>query len=84
MSDTPELDDLIAVANASIAVGQALQRTREELNQSPSPVDEAGAAGCRDLITHLANEIRVAAIKPIEIVQYRLPHSVVIVICKKR
>jgi hypothetical protein len=83
MSDTPELDDLIAVANAAIAVGQALQRTRDELNQSPSRVDEAGAAGCRDLIIYLAADIRAASKTPIEIVRDRLPQGVVIVICKK-
>ena len=83
MSKTPELDDLKAVAIAAVAIGEALQRLREEMNQSSNPLDESGAAGCRDLITHLANEIRDAAVKPIEIVQDRLPHSVVIVICKK-
>lgn len=80
MSNSPELDDLIAVANAAVAIGRALQRTREELNQSPAAIDEAGAAGCRDLIIYLANDIRASARTPIEIVQERLPRSVVVVI----
>ena len=83
MSDTPELDDLKAVANAAVAIGRALQQTREELNQSDDPLAEAGAAGCRDLIAHLANDIRKAASTPIEIVENRLPHAVLVVIYKK-
>lgn len=83
MSDTPELDDLRAAANAAVAVGQALQQARDELNQSSDPVHEAGAAGCRDLIVFLAHDIRKAAQTPIEIVENRLPQSVVRAVFKK-
>lgn len=68
MSDTPELDDLIRVANAAVAIGRALQRRRDELNQIPESTAEAGAAGCRDLIVFMTIDIRDAAGKPIEIV----------------
>jgi hypothetical protein len=83
MSDTPELDDLKAIAKAAVAVGEALQRTRDELNRSSDPVDEAGAAGCRDLISHLAGDIRAATKTPLEIVEKRLTNAVLIVIYKK-
>lgn len=78
MSD--ELDDLIRVTNATVAIGRALQARRDELNNIPTADAEAGAAGCRDLIVYLANETRDAAEKPIEIVECRLPQSVLDVI----
>jgi N-methylhydantoinase B/oxoprolinase/acetone carboxylase alpha subunit len=80
MSDTPELDDLAKVAIAAVEIGRALQARREELNQINTQCAEHGAAGCRDLITHLANEIRDAASKPIEIVEWQLPAHVKAVI----
>lgn len=76
MSDTPELDDLVRVTAATVAIGRALQARREELNKIPTATADAGAAGCRDLIIHLANETRDAAEKPIEIVEGKLPGHV--------
>jgi len=73
MSDTPELDDMIRVANAAVAVARALQDKRDEWNQVQTATAEAGAAGCRDLIIYMANQTRDIALKPIEIVEDQLP-----------
>lgn len=72
MSETPELDDLIRVVDATVAIGRALQAKRDEFNEIQSAVAEAGAAGCRDLIVFLANEIRDAAERPIVIVNDKI------------